>query len=130
MRTSRRIKLIVEKTDTGFSAFCDKYSVYTTGDTFSTLQQNAIEAMNLYFSEQGIKVYESNIKFEVDLKQFFKYYRVINAKFLAKRIGMNETLLSQYITGKKKPSPSQTNRILTGINEIGRELCGIHLFTN
>jgi transcriptional regulator with XRE-family HTH domain len=52
---------------------------------------------------------------------------VINAKFLAKKIGMNATLLSQYVQGRKKPSDQQTNKILDGIHQIGRELSEINL---
>ena len=49
-----------------------------------------------------------------------------STKFLAKRIGMNESLLSQYVHGVKKPSVAQTNRILAGIREIGQELSSIN----
>jgi hypothetical protein len=119
---------IVEKTDTGFSAFGKEYPIFTTGTYFSELLQNAVEAANLYLMEQDCRVSDKNIVFEIDIKQFFQYYRVINAKFLAKRIGMNETLLSQYVQGRKKPSPSQTRKILAGIREIGQELVNISLF--
>jgi hypothetical protein len=50
---------------------------------------------------------------------------VINAKALSERIGMNQSLLEQYIKGIKKPSPTQTNRILKGVQQVGRELAGI-----
>ena len=43
-------------------------------------------------------------------------------KALSERIGMNQSLLAQYIKGIKKPSPAQTKRILSGVREIGREL--------
>ena len=125
----KKIKFLVEKTDTGFSAFSEEYPIFTTGIYFSELLQNAVEASNLYFSDQGIRVSEKNIAFEIDIQQFFQYYRVINSKFLAKRIGMNATLLSQYVQGRKKPSPSQTNKILQGIREIGQELVNISLFS-
>ena len=126
----KKITMVVEKTGTGFSAYCEDFPVYTTGESFTELLQNAVEAMNLYLNEQEVQVKEKNIDFEIDLKQFFQYYRVINSKFLAKRIGMNESLLSQYVTGKKKPSAAQTNKILHGIQEIGRELSNINLFTH
>ena len=35
---------------------------------------------------------------------------------------MNPALLSQYVQGKKKPSIRQTNKILEGIQQIGKEL--------
>ena len=126
----KKIDFIVERTDTGFSAFSKEYPIFTTGTYFSELLQNAVEASNLYLVEQDCRVSEKNIAFEIDIKQFFQYYRVLNAKFLAKRIGMNETLLSQYVQGRKKPSPSQTNKILAGIQEIGQELINISLFAS
>lgn len=125
----KKYKFIVEKTDSGFSAFSKEYPVFTTGRNFTELLANATEALNLFFEDQHIQLTERNIEFEIDLQQFFQYYRVINAKFLAERIGMNESLLSQYVQGKKKPSPKQTGKILQGIQEIGRELANINLFT-
>ncbi len=101
-----------------------------TGQNFTALLINATEASNFNFEDQDICVTEKNIKLEIDLKQFFQYYRIINAKYLAARIGMNESLLSQYVKGHKKPSSSQTNRILSGVKEIGKELANIHHFTN
>ena len=68
-----------------------------------------------------------DIRFEIDFKQFFKFYKVLNAKFLAEKIGMNATLLSQYVSGTKKPSAKQTEKILSGIHQIGQELSGINL---
>jgi predicted RNase H-like HicB family nuclease len=123
----KKIKMIVEKTDTGFSAFSEDYPIFTTGKTIPELMDNALEAVHLYFEEDNIKVNHDNLKFEIDFKQFFQYYKVINAKFLADKIGMNPTLLSQYVQGHKKPSDKQTEKILTGIHQIGKELAEINL---
>lgn len=125
----RKIVAIVEKTDTGFSAFAVDYPAFTTGKTISELSKNIVEALNLYFEDDEIQISQKNINFEIDLKQFFQHYRVINSKFLAERIGMNPALLSQYVQGRKKPSAQQTERILNGINEIGRELSELSLVT-
>ena len=123
----RKIVAIVEKTNTGFSAFAVDYPAFTTGKTISELSRNIVEALNLYFEDDEIQLTQKNINFEIDLKQFFQHYRVINSKFLAERIGMNPALLSQYVQGRKKPSAQQTERILNGINEIGRELSELSL---
>ena len=125
----RKIVAIVEKTNTGFSAFAVDYPAFTTGKTISELSRNIVEALNLYFEDDEIQITQKNINFEIDLKQFFQYYRVINSKFLAERIGMNPALLSQYVQGRKKPSAQQTEKILNGINEIGRELSELSLVT-
>ena len=125
--SKKKITLIVEKTNTGFSAYSDNYPIFTTGQSIPELINSAYEAIEFYFEEENVKVEPNDIKFEIDFKQFFKYYKVINAKFLAKKIGMNATLLSQYVSGTKKPSPKQTEKILSGIHQIGQELSEINL---
>lgn len=122
-----KIKMIVEKTNTGFSAYSNKYSIFTTGRTIPELVNNALEASNLFFEYDQVKIVHSNLQFDIDFKQFFQYYKVINSKFLAEKIGMNSTLLSQYVQGHKKPSANQTEKILTGIHQIGQELSEINL---
>jgi predicted RNase H-like HicB family nuclease len=125
--TKRKIDMIVEKTDTGFSAYSDDYPIFTTGRTITELIDNAYEATNLYFEDEKIQITHENLKFEIDFKQFFQYYKVLNSKFLADKIGMNPTLLSQYVQGHKKPSEAQTEKILAGIHQIGKELSEINL---
>lgn len=123
----KRIKFIVEKTDSGFSTFSEESPIFTTGKTITELQQNILEALELAFDDVNQKASKSSYELVFDLKQFFKYYRIINSKYLAERIGMNPSLFSQYVQGKKKPSNSQTNRILAGIHEIGKELSSLNL---
>lgn len=128
MAKHKKIKMTVEKTDTGFSAYSDNHSIFTTGKTIPELINNAYEAAELHFEDEPVELKHSDIKFEIDFQQFFQYFKVINAKFLAEKIGMNPTLLSQYVQGHKKPSEKQTNKILSGIHDIGQELTGINLF--
>ncbi len=126
-KNREKINMIIEKTDTGFSAYAEQYPIFTTGKTIPELMRNAYEAISLYFEEEGEKPPSQNIRFEIDFKQFFQYYKVLNAKQLAGRIGMNPALLSQYVRGQKKPSPAQTRKILDGIHQIGKELAEINL---
>ena len=124
---NKKINMIVEKTDTGFSAFSNDFPIFTTGKTITELINNAFEAANLYFEDDKISITHKDITFEIDFKQFFQYYKVINSKYLADKIGMNPTLLSQYVQGHKKPSANQTEKILSGIHQIGQELSEINL---
>ena len=119
--------MIVEKTNTGFSAFSEDYPIFTTGRTIPELMENALEAANLCFEDEKVIITQENLRFEIDFKQFFLHYRVLNSKFLADKIGMNPTLLSQYVQGRKKPSETQTEKILLGIHQIGQELSEINL---
>jgi predicted RNase H-like HicB family nuclease len=120
-----KITIIVEKTKTGYSAYAEKYPVYTVGKSLEELKSNILEAINLALEKSRKSVTENDLKIVLDLPQFFEFYKVINAKALSERIGMNQSLLAQYIKGVKKPSPTQTNRILKGVQQVGRELAGV-----
>ena len=120
----RKIKVTVLKEDTGYSAIAligDDF-IGTEAETFEELKSNMMEAINFAYEELEIVYTQNDIQFEFDLESFFAFYKVINAKALSERIGMNQSLLAQYIKGIKKPSPAQTKRILNGVQQIGREL--------
>jgi predicted RNase H-like HicB family nuclease len=121
----KKIEIIVERTKTGFSAYATKYPVYTVGSSLEELKNNIIEALNLFFKKSGKTFEETNLKIILDLPQFFEFYKVINAKALSERIGINQSLLAQYIKGNKKPSAVQTQRILKGVQQVGKELAAI-----
>ena len=120
MAIKKKILVLIEKTDTGFSAYSEDYPVSTTGATVNELLENINEAFTLYLEDKTH--FTQQIAYEIDFKQFFQYYKVINSKALAEKIGMNPTLLSQYVRGHKRPSEQQSRRILYGINKIGQEL--------
>jgi len=120
-----KIDMVVEKTKTGYSAYAEKYPVYTVGKTLEELKTHILEAVNLLLEKEGRSVTEDDLRIGLDLQQFFLFYKVINAKALSERIGMNQSLLAQYIKGIKKPSPVQTDRILKGVRQVGRELAAI-----
>ncbi len=116
--------MTVTKENTGYSAnaLVNNNFIATEAETFEELKTNIIEAVNLTFEKKGLLYTIDEIQFEYDLESFFYFYKVINAKALSERIGMNQSLLAQYIKGKKKPSAAQTKRILQGVQQIGREL--------
>ena len=120
----RKVKVVVIKEDMGYSATTTigNSFVATEAESFDELKARVIEALNFTFEELGRTFALNDLAFEFDLESFFDFYKVINAKALSERIGMNQSLLAQYIRGIKKPSPSQTRRILTGVQQIGREL--------
>jgi predicted RNase H-like HicB family nuclease len=124
-----KITIIVEKTKTGYSAYAEKYAVYTVGKSLEELKANILDAVNLFLEKSGKFVTENDLKIVLDLPQFFEFYKVINAKALSERIGMNQSLLAQYIKGIKKPSSTQTNRILKGVQQVGRELAGVQFLS-
>ncbi len=122
-----KIKLKIIKEDEGYTAVGQwkERSLVTCGDTWEELQNMIIDMLNLVFEDLGFTYTIDEIELTYDLASFFEFYNVINAKALSQRIGMNQSLLAQYIKGNKKPSPAQTRRILEGVQKIGRELAEI-----
>jgi len=126
-----KIVIKIVKEDVGYSAstLVENIFITTEGNTFEELKAGIVEAVNLSFEDKGFVYNIEEIKFIYDLESFFDFYKVINAKALSKRIGMNQSLLAQYINGNKKPSNTQTKRILQGVQQIGRELSEIRIIS-
>ena len=120
-----KIVITVEKTKTGYSAYAEKFPVYSVGKTIEKLRSSILDAINLFLEGRGKPVKDEDLMLVLDLPQFFESYKVINAKALSERIGMNQSLLAQYIKGLKKPSPKQANRILKGVHQVGKELASV-----
>jgi hypothetical protein len=120
----QKIKIRVVKEERGYSAstVANGSFIATEAEDFEALKTKILEALNLAFEDMEIIFSVNDLYFEYDLESFFDFYRIINVKALSERIGMNQSLLAQYIRGIKKPSPAQIQRILEGVRQIGREL--------
>ena len=128
----KKILIKIVKEDSGYSAstILDNTLIGTESESFQELKSRILDAVNLTIEGNSQEVTLNELRFEYDLESFFTFYRVINAKALSERIGMNQSLLAQYIKGKKKPSQLQIRRILSGVQEIGRELTEVNLLSN
>ena len=56
------------------------------------------------------------------LQRFFLTHKEINVAEFARMIGMNPTLLRNYINGFKKPSKEREQEIIEHIHKLGKEL--------
>lgn len=61
------------------------------------------------------------------ISRLFLTHPEINASAVARRMGMQQSLLAQYIRGIKKTSEERAQMILETIKEIGRELSTVSL---
>ena len=122
-----KIVMTVMKEDSGYSASASVKEIHinTEGETLDELKENVLEAVNLSFEEKGFAYTANEIILKPDMQSFFDFYKVINAKALSERIGMNQSLLAQYIKGIKKPSQAQAQRILKGVQQVGKELASM-----
>jgi hypothetical protein len=124
----RKANVTVIKEGVGYSATStiDSNFVATEAETFEELKAGLLDALNFTFEEHDVEYTIDDLRFNFDLESFFDFYKVINAKALSERIGMNQSLLAQYIKGIKKPSQAQTKRILAGVQQIGKELTEVN----
>jgi hypothetical protein len=126
MKSSKKPGVVVNiiKEDKGYGATAKIGDTFiaTNGDSFDELKVMIVDAVNLAVEDEELQYSFDEFELVYDMESFFSFYKVINAKALSKRIGMNQSLLSQYISGIKKPSSKQTNRILREVQQIGKEL--------
>lgn len=61
------------------------------------------------------------------LYETFMVHPELNASAIARRIGMSQSLLAQYISGAKKPSKDRERSILNELRTVGAELQAIPL---
>ena len=132
----KSVTIIVEKASDGFSAYVPELpGCVTFGNSLDEIKENIREAITLQLEgmkEDGEEVpfnlrEDFNIELKLDVAQVFNLYQSINSTGFAKRIGMNQSLLSQYVNGIKKPSEKQARRILEGVVNFGRELSHIQV---
>lgn len=64
-------------------------------------------------------------KERTDLYLIFMSHPELNASAVARRMGMSQSLLAQYISGVKKPSQARLKAIYSTIRQIGEELVAI-----
>jgi len=60
-------------------------------------------------------------------QEFFLIHKEINIAEFAKKVGINATLLRNYINGFKKPSKAREEGIINAIHELGQEYTSFHM---
>lgn len=59
------------------------------------------------------------------ISRVFLSHPELNASAVARRLGISQSLMAQYINGMKKPSKEREKLILNEVQTIGRELVAI-----
>ena len=123
-----KYKLIIEKNSDGYWGQVEELStVFSSGETVAELIENSIEAIGLFFEESNTEIPSIEFELVMDIQEFFKINEYINITSLAKRIGMNSSLLRQYSKGIKYASLDQVAKIEKAIKQIGVELASTEL---
>ena len=117
----KTVTFLVEKTGTGYSAYSEEFGILATGKTLKLAYQDAKDGLADQCEYMGEDVNQYQFEFTYDLPALFEAYR-LNVDALAEYLGMNATLISQYINRKKVPSKKQKDRIETGIHQYAQAL--------
>ena len=60
-----------------------------------------------------------------ELYKLFMAHPELNVSAIARRMGISQSLMAQYISGKKKASEARLKRIIDTVREIGQELIAV-----
>jgi predicted RNase H-like HicB family nuclease len=133
----RKIISVVEKTGNGFSAFLEGVDgVVATGKALDEVKRLLIEAIEMHVEtskELGEPIPEIlhgeyEVIFQMDLPSLFEWLSGrISQTGLARIVGINNTLIHQYVSGLKKPGPKQRMKIEQNLHNFASDLQRINL---
>lgn len=131
------VLVVLEKTESGYSAYLpDLPGCISTGRSLDEVRRMIPEAV--VFHLEGIRMenlpvpelFQSEYKltYKMDIASLFEYFSGILTKSAVARItGLNQSLISQYVSGTKKPSSKQTKKIERALHHLGKELLEVEL---
>ena len=72
--------------------------------------------------EDGIEVPELEIEYRFDVGSLFSYYDFVNIAGVAREIGVNPSVIRQYVIGTRKPSAERKKQIITGFKNLADKM--------
>jgi predicted RNase H-like HicB family nuclease len=127
------LKIVIEKSSDFFDAYADNCEgIYGAGNTVEEAKQNVMDGLRLFikYNKNNLpKLLQEDyiVEFHFDIPSFLKHYSAIFTKSALQRMtGINQTQLSHYASGFRKPSKKTVNKIDTAIQGLSRELSQVH----
>lgn len=81
-----------------------------------------LEDARLDYVESGNEAYEVKFEYQYDLQSFFDYFSFLNVSEIAKRSGINPSLMRQYARGIKNAGEKTYARLSDCMGNIVKEL--------
>lgn len=128
-----QLTAVIERNEDSFFAYLKEIDgCVAGGKTYKEVKLNLEKNINILLEEDAelrSKHFKKgyNIKFEVDLESIFDLIPEVNISQLAKSGNLNPGLLRQYVSGTKKASEVQTEKIMKAIKEVSNKLNSIVL---
>lgn len=129
MATKVTIQVEKSKQEKNFSCFMvEELPDFALAGYGNTAKQ-AIEDMYVaqkeikeLLEEEGKLMPELEFVFQFDIGSFFDYYSYLNMSGVAKKAGINASLMRQYSMGIHEPSKKRKQQILECLHQIAKEL--------
>lgn len=75
-----------------------------------------------YLKEEGEDVPALEIEYRFDVGSLFSYYDFVNIAGVAREIGLNSSVIRQYVIGTRKPSAERKKLIITGLKSLADKM--------
>ena len=129
----KTIKAFIERGDAGtYSVYVDledntlNYGIHGTGNNAKEAVNDfisAYETMKEFHNKKGIDFIEATFDFQYDVPSFLSYYsNILSLAGLHRLTGINQTQLSQYVNGYRKPSLKTAKKIETSLKHFAEEI--------
>ena len=77
---------------------------------------------NFQYTIEGKTPYQVDFEYIYDLQSFFEFFSVFNVTEVARRAGINPTLMRQYTSGVKKAGEKTYAKLSSCINDIRKDI--------
>jgi hypothetical protein len=129
----KTVKAFIERGNDGsHSVYVDleeralNYGIHGTGKTVQEAIDDfvsAYETMKEFHRMKNKQFVESEFVFMYDVPSWLSYYsNVLSFAGLNRLTGINQSQLSQYVSGYRKPSPKTVKKIETSLHAFAKEL--------
>ncbi|MCE7064454.1 helix-turn-helix transcriptional regulator [Dyadobacter sp. CY326] len=128
-----KLTIIVEKSDNelwGRIENVPNYLPVTSGNTLEEITSNLRDLLEDFIQHEGqasgewgnLKAKNFEFDYAYDLSAFFELFDDIKVGALAKRAGLNPSLVRHYVAGTKFPSEQQAKKLEDAIHDLGEKL--------
>ena len=129
----KTIKAFIERGDADiYSVYVDlenntlNYGIHGTGNNAKEAVNDfmsAYETMKEFHKKKGIDFIEATFDFQYDVPSFLSYYsNILSLAGLHRLTGINQSQLSQYVTGYRKPSLKTAKKIELSLKNFAKEI--------
>jgi len=127
------VKAFIERGNDGtYSVYVDlenntlNYGIHGNGASAEEAVENfksSYEEMKEFYYQKGKEFVEAKFNYVYDTASFLAYYsKVLSLAGLQRITGVNQSQLSHYVTGHRKPSPKTVGKIEKSLHAFAEEI--------